>query len=215
MPTTPFILLFENKIESYLSQCRVRNPLAESDATHVPPTPEETKSLIQYLRSKGLKPAIVGSVGILRHLGDVDVRRDFRPTFDLDIWVTKVPEPPKGWSRDRESIGVASWISPSGGYVDFLEAGHEFEGGSSVPTSIEYDQESLKSDFPVATWIEILKMKLGSMRHRDLLDSISLVRKMGHVPSAKQLGRLNQMQKENLDLLTQWYKIRPMGAYGE
>ena len=206
----------DNSVAAYLTQCRVRNPLVEDKDAHVPPTPEETKALIAYLKSKGLKPAIVGSVGILKHLGnDIDPQRDFRPTVDLDVWVTKVPEPPAGWKRDRASIGVASWISPSGGYVDFLEAGHEFEGGVGVPKSIDYDVTSASSDFPVAHWVTILKMKLNSMRSKDLSDSMSLVRRMGRVPTTKELGKLTQTQKENLDLLAQWYKIRPSGKYGE
>lgn len=211
----PFTLLFENNIESYLNQCRVKNRLVESDDAHVPPTAEETKFLIKYLRDLGLKPAIVGSVGILRHLGSVDPKNDFRPTVDLDVWVTKVPAPPKGWSRDHESIGVESWISPSGGYVDFMTPGHEFPGGTTNPKSIAYDPASAETDYPVAHWLDLLKMKLNSMRSKDLSDSIALIRKMKAIPSTKELGKLTQTQKENLDLVTQWFNLRPIGKYGE
>ena len=202
-------------VEAYLRQCRVRNTLVESD-THVPPTPEETKMLMDYLSDLGLKPAIVGSVGILHHLGpDIDPANDFRPTVDLDVWVPRVPPPPPGWSRDMESIGTHSWISPSGGYVDFIEAGHAFPDGYVNPSRIEYDQPSLSGPYPVAAALTILKMKLSSLRAKDLSDSIALVRKMGRVPSAGELGKLTSTQKENMEMLQQWFKHRPHGKYGE
>lgn len=207
-----FINLFDSKIDSYLRQCRVINPLVEAGKTHVPPTPDETKFLISYLRKLGLKPAIAGSVGILRHVGGDT--RDFRPTVDLDVWVSKVPAPPEGWRRDRESIGVDSWISPSGGYVDFLVGGHQFTDGYVTPSRIDYDPDSESTDYPVADWKTILKMKLSTMRSKDLSDCMALVRKMG-VPSDKELGRLSQTQKENLGLIRQWVALRPTGKYGE
>jgi hypothetical protein len=204
-------------VEDYLNQCRVRNPLVEKEiSTHVPPTPEETKKLIAYLRSKDLKPAIVGSVGILRHLGDIDVKKSFRPTVDLDIWVQSVPAPPPGWTVDPESPGVVSWISPTGGYVDFLTPGHEF-AGSDVrnPDKIEIDSDSAMTDYPVGSWKSLLFLKLNSVRDKDLADAMALCRRFGRVPEYRELGHLNQTQRENLDLVRTWYKLRPSGNYGE
>lgn len=202
-------------IETYLAQCQVRNPLAESKTVHVPPTPDEVKFLIGFLRSQKLNPMIVGSVAILRHLGP-QAASGFRPTVDLDVWVTRVPEPPQGWRRDPESPGVISWIAPSGGYVDFLTPGHEYAGtGAKNPARLEPDPESAESDFPVAHWKSLLFMKLNSMREKDLADCVSLVRALKRVPSPKELGKLNQTQRENLDLVTQWFKLRPQGKYGE
>lgn len=219
MPTTEFFELFDAAIvEAYLRQCRVKNRLVESDETHVPPTPEETKELIHYLRGLGLQPAIVGSVGILRHLGnDIDPRRDFRPTFDLDVWINKpqVPAPPRGWRKDTASIGVVSWISPSGGYVDFMLPSHEFPSGAKNPAAIEYDEPSLKTDYPIAHWKVLFKMKLNTMRDKDVADALALCRRLGHVPTVAELGKLNQTQRENLELITTWFKLRPKGKYGE
>lgn len=211
-----FLSLFDSQIETYLNQCRVINGLVEKSGVHVPPTADETRDLMAYLRSKGLKPAIVGSVGILKHLGpNIDPRIDFRPTVDLDVWVTKVPPPPPGWRQDREAIGVASWISPSGGFVDFMQAGDELDAGVTVPHAIEYDKESATSDMPVAHQLTILKMKLNSYREKDLSDSIALIRAMGKMPSAAQLGKLTQTQRDNFDLISQWFQLRPHGKYGE
>jgi len=198
----------------FLAQCRVRS-LTEDETVHVPPSKDEVRQLMVYLKSKGVKPAIIGSVGVLYHLGDVDTKK-FRPTVDLDVWVNKnPPEPPEGWIRDPEAVGVVSWISPSGGYVDFLTSRHEFPGGMVAPSNIEMEPSTAASDYPVASWKSLMKLKLASYREKDLADLMSLVRKLGRVPSSKELGGLNSTQKDNLNLITTWHNLRPEGLYGE
>jgi hypothetical protein len=200
------------QIRKYLAQCRVRNA-QESEDTHVPPSADEVQFLIQYLKEFGISPAIVGSTALLRHMGDdVDVQRDFRPTADLDIFVNKPPpkQLPEGWRRDPEAVGVPSWISPSGGYVDFLQGGHEYPGGRKNPSSVEID--NVFTDFPTASLKSMFRLKLNSERTKDLLDLVAVARKTG-VPG--DLGALNRQQRENLQQVKQWIEYKPTGDYGE
>jgi hypothetical protein len=198
------------RVADYLQRCNCRNFLVEDGQAHVPPSHKEVHDLMRHLKANGIKAAIAGSVGILHHV-DLDASK-FRPTHDLDIWVNQDPgNPPPGWRRDPESIGLVSWISPSGGYVDFMRAGDEFPGGTVVPRSIDVSAEF---EHPVAGWKSLLAMKLNSMREKDLADSIALVRQLGRVPSPRELGKLTVTQRENLDLVGTWFKLRPHGAYG-
>jgi hypothetical protein len=195
-------------LAEYLNQCRVR-ALCETD-THTPPTAEEVRFLIAYLRSKGVKAVIVGSAAVFHHLRSNT--RNFRPTVDVDIFVDKpLPALPDGWSKDPEALGVNSWISPSGGYVDFMQKSHEFPTGEKYPASVETQPDS-DADYPVATALDLLKMKLNSAREKDLADAIALVRSLGKLPI---LNKLNRTQKDNWGLVSQWFKLRPQGAYGE
>lgn len=206
MSTIAASIMGISPITRYLSQCQSRNLLAEGDQDHVPPTASETKDLLAYLDSLGIKAAVVGSVGILHY-----VKGDFRPTSDLDLHVKCTFEqfrkvaPLQGWSVDRESIGVISWISPGGGYVDFLCAGSRFADGGKVLSTVTVDKTS--RDYPVASAADIFKLKLSSMRSKDLTDLISLARGIGHVPAEEELGHLNQTQRENLELIQQWYSL--------
>lgn len=207
--------MFETLLGTYLRQCRVRG-LSEDADVHVPPTKDEVSSLIRYLRGQNLDPKIIGSVGILHHMGNVDVRRDFRPTVDLDVFVSGDPgKPPPGWTRDPEAPGVISWISPTGGYVDFMTPGHEFPSGERGPKTVTTHEPSKDTDYPVAHAHELLKLKLNSMRSKDIADALALVRKLGYVPELSALGKLNPQQKDNYGLLKQWFELAPTGRYGE
>lgn len=199
-------------VEEYLQQCRVKNPLVENASTSVPPTKQEVDFLMSYLGKQGLEPALAGSVGLLHHLGGASAK-SFRPTFDLDVWVNRAPgSPPSGWRRDPESLGVVSWISPSGGIVDFMSPGHKFPGGEKLPHTVDIDRSF---DYPVVGWKNLMLMKLNSVRDKDIADLMALVRKLGKVPSDSELGKLNPTQKDNLGLIRQWYGIAPSGGYGE
>jgi hypothetical protein len=208
-------ILGQEPVTRYLGQCRIRNALIEKQNVSVPPTPEEAKGLLSYLKQNGVEAAVVGSVGVLHYVRD---ETNFRPTVDLDLFVQMTAEqfrkvqPPRGWSVDRAAPGVISWISPSGGYVDFMTAGHEFPGGHRGPKRVSVDPSS--KEYPVASAIDIFRMKLDSMREKDLSDMISLARAIGGVPTDKQLGQLNQTQSENLGMVRQWFQLRPTGTYG-
>lgn len=200
-------------IIEYLTRCQSRNVLAEGEtATHVPPTAAEVRALLSYLRAAGVAPTIVGSVGVLHHLRNSS--EEFRPTVDLDLFVPVSHEilrrlpPPKGWKVDRESIGVISWISPGGGYVDFLTSNYEFPGGERTPRAVATDPGS-DPDYPVASPVELFRLKLNSMRTKDVSDLVSLARSLGKVPTDQELGRLNDTQRENLELVRTWFKLRP------
>ena len=167
-----------------------------------PPTPEEAKFLLAYLRENGMSPMVVGSGAVLGHLQITpeESAKLGRPTKDLDISINKRPIPPipYGWRQDMESIGLVSWISPSGGYVDFVVTGHQFPDGR-VNKAPELEQNS-PADYPIANLSTIFKMKLCSYRPQDLQDLVMLARKFG-VP---ELTGLNKQQKENLDLVKLW-----------
>jgi len=198
----------------YLCQCRVKS-LAESQDVHVPPSAGEAIQLIRFLKDAGVKPLVIGSVGVLSYL-NVDPTKNFRPTVDLDLWVEKVPRQlPRGWTIDHEAIGVDSWVSPSGGTVDFIVPGQKFPSGGRSPKSINANPDFVDTDFPVADWVDLVKLKLNSVREKDLADVIALVRAMGRVPSPTELGSLNGDQRDNLDLVKKWFQLRPSGQYGE
>jgi hypothetical protein len=204
-----------DRISAYLAQCRVVSE-TEGAETHVPPSKGEVISLIRFLRDQKTRPLVIGGVGVLNYLKGVDPQRGFRPTSDLDLWVDKVPvELPKGWTKDPEAVGVHSWVSPSGGYVDFLTPGHQFPGGEKLTVKVDPDPVTVYTKFPIASWLSILKLKLCSVREKDLADCIALVRAMGKVPGPDELGKLNATQRDNLDLVNQWFKLRPVGNYGE
>jgi hypothetical protein len=215
MPSRPVIeaRTASHAIATYLAACRQRHTVVEvegAEVAHVPPTVTETRELLAYLRTHGLDAVVVGSVGVLHHLGAAG--RNFRPTADLDLFVSVSQKalrritPPVGWRVDMESPGVVSWISPAGGYVDFLTAGHTFPSGETTPSSVARDPHS-PDDLPVAAPVELFRLKLSSMRSRDLSDLHELAQTHG-LPSDAELGRLNPQQKENLDLLKLWLKAR-------
>lgn len=195
-------------IAGYINQCRVQSVVEQvigSHELHVPASADELEELVKYLRSYGHNPVIIGSAAVFFHMGHDPA--SFRPTMDVDIHVTKpLPPLPPGWTRDPEAVGIASWISPSGGYVDFLQAGEELPGGFRVPRRVRMAPDS-DPGFPVAALEEVLKMKLASLREKDLLDCVAIARKLGLPPKAT-LG-LNMQQEENYDLVTLWIEARP------
>ena len=193
----------------YLAQCRVKH-MSEQSSVHVPPTSQEVVDLFAYLKLRRIEAAIIGSTAVLHYLQDLD---GFRPTTDLDIWVrssqerlAKIPPPP-GWCRDTSAIGIVSWISPRGGYVDFISADYVFPGGEKVLASIKVDMSS-PLGFPIATIVDIFKLKLNSFRPRDLTDLLALA-KAGKTPSDEQLGTLNETQRNNLWMAKTWISSQP------
>lgn len=200
-----------NNIRKYLAQCRVRNA-AEVEDVHFPPSAEEVQELLAYLKENGIQGTIVGSTAVLKHLGDEVGVHDFRPTADLDIFINRPPpkQLPPRWQRDMESLGVVSWLSPTGGYVDFLQGGHEYPGGRRNPSNVEQDNSI--AEFPVASLRDVFRLKLNSERTKDLTDLVALARKTG-VPG--DLGKLNAQQRENLQVVNQWVQYKPSGNYGE
>ena len=183
-----------NRIETFLNQCAVR-ALCEDESVHTPPTPDEVRALLAYLVSHRVNPTIVGSVAVFHHLSAST--KEFRPTVDLDVFVDrKLPAPPEGWTTDPEALGLDSWISPSGGYVDFMTAGHRFPGGEKYPSKISRAAGAPK-EYPVADAETLLRMKLFSAREKDLSDSCALARHLG-IP---ELAGLNKTQRENYELV--------------
>lgn len=202
------------RLANYMRGCCDRR-IAGTDTLvdHVPPTPDEIRELVAYLRSKGCNPVIIGSAAIFHHLEVAP--HQFRPTSDLDIFVhRKLPPLLPGWKLDTSSPGVTCWISPSGGYVDFMDASHRFPSGEKNPKSVGLE-ESSPEHYPVAKKFDLLKLKLNSMREKDLFDAIAFCRQTGGVPDAKALGPLNTTQRENLETIRQWVAARPEGGYGQ
>jgi hypothetical protein len=109
--------------------------LTESADVTRPPTAEEFLALMGYLAEQGIEATLVGSAAVVHHLRNSP--HGFRPTFDVDIHVNKqLPPLPAGWRKDQTAVGVNSWISPSGGIVDFLTPGHRFPSGEIVPRRV-------------------------------------------------------------------------------
>lgn len=92
-------------------------------------------------------------------------------------------------------MGIISWIAPSGGYVDFLEANHIYPSGSQNPSEINKDPEPEHNGLPVADLISIFQMKLNSPREKDLFDLIALAKKLG-IPKKTQTKEIKYGTKE-------------------
>lgn len=214
MPSRAVSELIGSPVAAYLNQCRVKNDLVEHETgTHVPPSSAETKELLSYLETLGVDAVVIGSVGVLHYVKDP---KAFRPTVDLDLFVPmsqaqlqKIKLPP-GWTQDPESPGVTSWISPSGGYVDFMTAGHVFPSGEKTPSQVASQRGGITGK--VAVPLELFRLKLNSMRNKDLSDAMTLAQDTGHLPTEKELSsggyRLTQTQRENLELLQRWLAVR-------
>jgi len=194
----------------YLAQCRVRNSLVEAADTQVPPTAGETANLLAYLKAHGLDAAIVGSVAVLHHLRGTPEAGAFRPTVDLDVFVRatfqRLRQLPvlDGWRADPESLGVVSWISPTGGRVDFVTSGQEFSNSvGAMPRAVGVAANS-PTGMPVAQVRDLFRLKLGSYRAKDLTDLLTLSRAQGRAPTPAELGTLNPTQRENLGIINQW-----------
>lgn len=187
--------------KGYLKRCR-SDP---SKGVHIPPTAQELCDLMSYLQEEGVDPVIVGSAAIIKHLNPSRLSDDkFRLTQDIDIFISNVlPDPPAGWRRDSKSIGVNSWISPTGGYVDFLLAGQPLPDNHRIPSRIGKDSESSDMGCPVADVVSIFLMKLNSYRDKDLTDLVLLARKVG-IPKSLRTGRLSREQRDNLNLVEIW-----------
>lgn len=201
-------------VSRYVQSCQFVSPLSESGdfdsvATHTPPSLPDIKVLFDYLAANGISAVIVGSVAVVHYLKDA---RGFRPTHDLDLFVPVSGAtisrlaPPPGWQRDTESPGVTSWISPSGGYVDFMALGHVFPDGSKLSAPVRADASS--GAYPVARPADLFRLKLNSYRDRDTLDLVNLARATG-IPAEAELGHLGDTAKENLQQIRQWLAIRP------
>jgi hypothetical protein len=113
------------------------------------------------------------------------------------------PNPPNGWRRDGKSIGVISWISPMGGYVDFLIAGQNFPDNNKNLKKIGKDPESEKMGCPVADVLSVFLLKLNTYRNKDLQDLINLALKIG-IPKEIERQVLNPTQKDNLTIIKLW-----------
>ncbi|NGX42223.1 MAG: hypothetical protein K940chlam7_00500 [Chlamydiae bacterium] len=194
-------------MKSYVSNYIRKSIENNENKTHRPPTESEIRFLFKHLRENDLDPIIVGSIALIQHLrpskedyGD----EGFRYTQDIDIFVSSsLPRPPPAWRRDHESLGVVSWISPSGGYIDFLEAGHIYPSGHRNPYHIDKDLDSIADGLPVADLASIFVMKLNSDRVQDLTDLVNLAKKRG-IPKDLARKKLNEQQKENLESIKIW-----------
>lgn len=201
------------KIDTYLKHCRSD---IEKGKQHIPPTTREIDNLISYLNEKDLNPIIVGSLAIVQHLNfslqELE-REDFRPTEDIDIFVSSLPHaPPSGWRRDYQSIGVISWISPSGGYVDFLEAGQKFPDSQKNLTKVKKDPNSENMGLPTADLSSLFQLKLNSSRVKDIQDLIFLSERVG-IPDEIEKKNLNELQKENLAFIRLWLENKKQSKH--
>ena len=195
-------------IGKYLSGYLNKSRSKINEGPHVPPTVIEIEQLMTFLQEKGLNPVIVGSMALIKHLKPTyqELNEDaIRLTNDVDLFISQnnLPTPPPGWRRDLASAGVISWIAPSGGYVDFLIAGHSFPDNTRNPKKIGIDPESEKMGCPTADLASLYLLKLNSFREKDLFDILGLARKIG-IPSEIERMSLNSTQKDNLEIVKLW-----------
>lgn len=114
--------------------------------------------------------------------------------------------------EERRKIGLISWISPSGGYVDFLVAGHRFPDNNINPMKIGVDVKSMEAGCPIADVASLFQLKLNSFREKDLTDLVALARKVG-IPREIYRFKLNKTQQDNLTLVDLWIKSRPRDVF--
>ena len=213
-----------NHIESYLTSCRtpsIMEDLHDLDGMK-PPTAQELRALIAYLTGFGLRPLVAGSASAFHHLilafgkkSKRDISNLWRPTKDVDLWVSgKLPAPPAGWKRDPEAIGTPSWISPSGGYVDFMIEGDTFPSGG-VTGSMSASDDSPEG-VPTAGIFDVLRSKLATGRIKDLGDVIDLMHAIKAKPAyaAKIPGFLKSLsseQKEDFNTAVMYFDLKYTG----
>lgn len=191
-------------ITEFLRRSRVKRERTE----HIPPTGQEVEELISYLREKGVDPVVVGSLAVISHL-DIASQSVVGPTKDLDLFISEqLPDPPPRWRRDARSIGLISWISPSDGYVDFLVAEHRFPDNSRNLKTIAKDPRSEMMGWPFADLLSLFLLKLNSPRPKDFTDLLLLAKKVG-IPKDLERQRLDDQQRENLELIRLWIKHDP------
>lgn len=198
-------------IKTYLSDFLRKSRDDLKNNAYIPPTGKEVEELIVYLQEKGVDPVIVGSLAVIKHLkqkgNDFD-DNSLAKTKDIDVFVSSsLPAPPHGWRRSTESVGVISWISPTGGHVDFLIAEQRFPNNLKNPKKIGKDPESILMGCPVADLRSIFELKLNSDREKDLQDLLILARRLG-IPKDLQPSLLNQTQRDNLEIVTLWIKYK-------
>lgn len=197
----------KDEIRLYLSKSRS----GCGQSSHKPPSEKELLDLIAYLQDKGLDPIIVGSVAIVKHLklsSSTDHKNQFRITQDIDLYVnTSLPDLPRGWRRDIQSLGIISWISPSGGYVDFLEYGHKFPGSGQISVHVQKDTDSESVGLPLADLSSIFRLKLQSDRERDFADLLLLARKLG-IPKDVERETKDGEALEKLAFIKKWLRFQ-------
>ena len=184
-------------------QCQ-RYSLNESEEiTPVPPTSQELEMILAYLKESNADFAIIGSVAIVKHLEltrDDYINRVFRPTNCLEILIsTPIPPPPKGWKWDEE---MEAWFTSKNHYVKFFAKNSFFP---NKEMKIGKDSESLETGCWVADVLTLSQFNLNSGRVKDLLEIVTLWRKVG-IPENLEQKLWNAKQLKQLELI----KLGPM-----
>lgn len=190
-------------LNSYLLQCQ-RYSLNESeDITPVPPTSKELEMILSYLKANHADFAIIGSIAIVKHLeltADDYYQRVFRPTKYLEILIsTPIPTPPKGWKLDEE---MEAWFTSKNHYVKFLSTNGFFP---NQEMKIGKDPESFETGCPIADLLTLSQVNLNSGWVKDLLEIVTLWRKVG-IPENLEQKLWNAKQLKQLELI----KLGPM-----
>lgn len=204
------LAFIEKYLALYLSECRIRNPfIATEHVVHIPPSSEEIEELISYLLGKNTNPVIIGSIAVIKHLHvtkeDIIARR-FRPTKKLELLVSQELLPLlTGWQLNKDSTKAVSWISPTGGIVDFFTLKDIFPEDIRDQNIIKKDAESVDMGCPIADVQTIFLIKLNSTEERDLLDLLMLVSRQG-IPKDLDKCLWTARQKKNLEFIKLWMK---------
>lgn len=180
-------------LDSYLSQCQRFSVNESESATPVPPTSQELELILSYLNANCADFAIIGSVAIVRHLELT--ADDFRPTNSLEILIsTHIPPPLKGWKLDEEG---QAWFTSKNHCIRFLYPNKKMK--------ISKDPESSEAGCPVADVLTLSQINLNSGRVKDLLEIVTLWRKVG-IPENLEQHLWNAKQLKHFELI----KLGPM-----
>ena len=184
-------------------QCQGYSLNESEDITPVPPTFQELEMILSYLKANNADFAIIGSVAIVKHLeltADDYYQPIFRPTKCLEILIsTPTPKPPKGWKLDEE---MEAWFTSKNHYVKFFSTNSFFP---NKEMKIGKDSESFETGCPIADVLTLSQINLNSGRVKDLLEIVTLWRKVG-IPENLEQKLWSAKQLKHLELI----KLGPM-----
>lgn len=202
----------EKYLAAYLSECRAQNPFVKLEQKiPIPPTGKEIEALVSYLINSKVDPVIIGSIAVIKHLHITaeDIKaRSFRLTQKVELFVSQFPPNLlSGWQINKNSKVLTSWISPTGGTVDFLKIEDLFSESVESQYVVEKDPESVNMGCPVADMQTLFLIKLNSDQERDLLDLLTLARRK-NIPENLDKHLWTSTQRKNLDFIKLWIKGR-------
>lgn len=151
------------------------------------------------------------SVAVVKHLNLTNEEihlRNFRPTYALDLLIfRKIPSPPPNWQVKMQTSDGVSWLSTTGGQINFLMAKDTFPEGFIKTNSIGRDPESVRVGCPIVDVKTLFIMKLNSSLEVDMSELMTLARKT-KIPKEIEKELWTNRQKKNLEFIRSWAELR-------